>query len=87
MELSKPGEPITVGTEAHAFLVQHSNEALRITTELNISNHEPAEVRALFSQLTGKEVDESCFIFRLPIRTAAETSRLGKNVFLNIFNV
>lgn len=49
MNLVKRGEPITGGTEAHALLVQYSNEALRITAELNGSYHEPDEVRAPFS--------------------------------------
>ena len=35
MELIKQGEPITVGSEGHALLVEFSNEALRITAELN----------------------------------------------------
>ena len=41
MELVKRGVPITGGTEAHALLVQYSNEALRITAELHGSYHEP----------------------------------------------
>ena len=47
MELVERGEAIAGGTEAHALLVQYSNEALRITAELNGSYHEPDEVRAL----------------------------------------
>ena len=56
------GEPIVGGTEAHALLVQFSNEALRITAELNGSYHEPEEVRSqgkrtkiLARQHVGKE--------------------------------
>lgn len=39
MELVKRGEPIAGGTEAHAMLVRYSNEALRITAEMNGSYH------------------------------------------------
>lgn len=49
MELIKQGEAIVGSSEAHALLVQCSNEALRITAELDRSYHEPEEVRSLFS--------------------------------------
>ena len=83
MELIKQGEPIVVGSEAHTLLVEFSNEALRITADLNSSYHEPAEVRALFSKLTGKEVDESCFIFPPFYTDCGRNITFGKNVFLN----
>ena len=74
MELVRRGEPIAGGTEAHALLVQCSNEAMRITAELNGACHEPEQVRELFSKLTGKPVDESFFMF-LPFHTD-----FGKNI-------
>lgn len=83
MESITPGEPITVGSAAHAVLVQFSNEALRITAELNSSYHEPAEVRTLFSRLTGKAVDESCFFFPPFYTDCGKNITFGKNVFLN----
>jgi acetyltransferase-like isoleucine patch superfamily enzyme len=83
LKLVKRGEPITVGSEGHALLVQFSNEALRITAELNSSYHEPAEVRALFSQLTEKEIDESCFFFPPFYTDCGKNITFGKNVFLN----
>ena len=83
MELIKQGEPIVVGSEAHALLVQYSNEALRITAELNGAYHEPEDVRALFSRLTGKQVDESCFMFPPFYTDFGRNITLGKNVFLN----
>ena len=82
-ELIKQGEPIVVGSDGHALLVQFSNEALRITAELNSSYHEPAEVRALFSRLTGKDVDESCFFFPPFYTDCGKNITFGKNVFLN----
>ena len=80
MELIKQGEPIVVGSEGHALLVQFSNEALRITAELNGSYHEPADVRALFSRLTGKDVDESCFFFPPFYTDCGKNISFGKNV-------
>lgn len=77
------GEAIVGGTEAHALLVQFSNEALRMTAELNESYHEPEEVRSLFSRLIGKGVDESFFMFP-PFHTDfGKNITVGKNVFIN----
>lgn len=83
MELIKSGEPIANGTEAHAMLVQYSNEALRITAELNGAYHEPDEVRALFSRLTGKTIDASFFAFPPFYTDFGKNITIGKNVFLN----
>jgi acetyltransferase-like isoleucine patch superfamily enzyme len=82
-ELVKRGEPITGRTEAHALLVQYSNEALRITAELNGSYHEPDKVRALFSRLTGKDIDESFFMFPPFYTDFGKNITIGKNVFFN----
>ena len=83
MELVRLGGPIVVGSEGHTLLVQFSNNALRVTAELNGAYHKPEEVRALFSRLTGKQVDESCFIFPPFYTDFGRNITLGKNVFLN----
>lgn len=83
MELIRRGEAITGGTDAHALLVRHSNEALRLTAELNGSYHEPDDVRELFSRLTGKAVDDSFFMFPPFYTDFGKNITVGKNVFLN----
>lgn len=83
MELIKRGEAITGGTEAHALLVQYSNEAMRITAEMNGSYHEPDEVRALFSRLTGKDIAPSFFMFPPFYTDFGKNITIGKNVFFN----
>ena len=42
------GEPVQGGSEAHQFMHGVSQEALKLTAELNGSYHEPEELRALF---------------------------------------
>lgn len=83
MELVKRGEPVAGGTEAHAMLVRYSNEALRITAEMNGSYHKPDEVRALFSRLTGKDIEASFFMFPPFYTDFGKNITAGKNVFLN----
>jgi acetyltransferase-like isoleucine patch superfamily enzyme len=83
MELIKKGEAIVGGTEAHALLVEYSNEALRITAELNGSYHQLEEVRSLFSQLIGKDIDVSFFMFPHFYTDFGKNITIGKNVFFN----
>ncbi|MCB2192893.1 MAG: sugar O-acetyltransferase [Deltaproteobacteria bacterium] len=83
MDLVQRGEPIVGGTEAQVLLTQFANEALRITAELNGAYHEPEEVRALFSRLTGKDIDDSCFMFPPFYTDFGKNITLGKSVFLN----
>ena len=56
-------KPVSSKSEIHEFMVKLSNEAMKITSKLNSSYHEPEEVRSLFSELIGKKVDESFFMF------------------------
>lgn len=53
------GEKVEGGSEVHRFMHEASQEALRITSELNGSYHTPEEIRQLMSRLTGKEIDET----------------------------
>ncbi len=77
------GLPVEVGTSPHQLLVEMSNEAMRVTAELNGSYHSPEEVRELMSRLTGKQVDESFMIFPPFYTDFGKNLRIGKNVFIN----
>lgn len=78
------GKPVEGGGEVHQFMHTVSQEALKITAEINSGYHEPAELRALFSKLIGKPVDES-FAFFPPFYTdCGKNITIGKNVFLNM---
>lgn len=57
------GKPVEGGSEAHLFMHGVSQEALRITAQINGSYHEPEQLRALFSELIGRPVDESFALF------------------------
>ena len=45
------GLPVESGSEAHLLMHQMSQEALRITAEINCKYHEPAELRKLLAEL------------------------------------
>ena len=84
LEHLNSGEPVTGGSEAHLFMHGVSQEALRITAEINGSYHEPKQLRALFSQLIGQPVDESFALFP-PFHTdCGKNIHIGKRVFINM---
>jgi hypothetical protein len=57
------GRTITAGSPLHEVMHQASQEALRITAELNGSYHSPERVRELLSRLTGAPIDDSVTVF------------------------
>lgn len=78
------GKPVEGGGEVHQFMHIVSQEALKLTAQINSGYHEPAELRALFSKLIGKPVDES-FTFFPPFYTdCGKNITVGKHVFLNM---
>ena len=50
------GNPVVAGSDAHLFLHQMAQEAIRITMEINNKYHTPEELRKLFSELWDIEV-------------------------------
>jgi hypothetical protein len=81
MELVKRGEPIAAGTKEYEILVMYSNEAMKITFELNNHYHEQEEVRRMFSKLTGKKVDDSFFCFPPFYTDFGKNISIGKKCF------
>lgn len=77
------GRTITGNSPLHAVMHRASQDALRVTAELNSAYHEPARVRELLSQLTGRPVDETVTMFP-PFHTDfGKNITLGKRVFIN----
>lgn len=84
LEHLNSGKPVQGGSEAHLFMHGVSQEALRITAEINSSYHEPEQLRALFSRLIGQPVDESFALFP-PFHTdCGKNIHVGKHVFINM---
>lgn len=77
------GEVITAGSPVHDVMHRLSQEAIRITTELNCSYHTHEEVVALWEELTGRAID-STFNFFPPFTTdCGKNIHIGKRVFIN----
>ena len=81
--LMATGAKIAGGSPLHAAFHRYSQEALRVTAELNGHYHEPAEIRALLSELWGEPVDETVGMFP-PFHTdCGKNTHVGRRVFIN----
>lgn len=77
------GQTITGDSPHHEAMHAASQESLRITAELNGRYHSPAEVRALMSELTGREVPASFQLFPPFSADFGRNIHFGDNVFVN----
>lgn len=69
--------------EIYEFMNWASDEARRITFELNGAYHSMPEVRDLFARLFGKPVDPSFRVFPPFYTDFGKNITVGKNVFIN----
>ena len=83
LEALNAGRTITGDSPLHEVMHRVSQDALRITGELNGGHHEPARVRELLAQLTGKPVDESVTVFPPFYSDFGKNITFGKRIFLN----
>lgn len=83
LEALDAGMTIIGGSSLHHVMHEVSQDALRICAELNGSYHEPARVRELLAELTGKPVDDSVTVFPPFQADFGKNITLGKRVFIN----
>ena len=87
IDLDKFREIMATGcvVEGEMLKVFHklSQEALKITMEINNKYHSEDEIVDLFSKLTGREVDKSFRLFPPFYTDCGKNITVGKNVFIN----
>ncbi len=69
--------------EIQQFMDEMSEEARRVTFELNGSYHTPDQVRDLLSKLFGHKVDPTLRVFPPFYSDFGKNITIGKNVFIN----
>ncbi|MDE6741537.1 MAG: sugar O-acetyltransferase [Muribaculaceae bacterium] len=77
------GEVIPGGSPIHAKMHELSQEAIRITMQINNAYHNHDEIIALMSELTGTEIDDSFGLFPPFYTDCGKNMRFGKRVFIN----
>ena len=83
LKYMESGKTVIANSEIHKYMVKLSNEAMKITFELNSSYHTPEEIRKLFSMLTGKPVNEGFGMFPPFYTDCGKNITVGKDVFIN----
>ena len=76
-------KPVTLDTDAIKMFDKLAQDALKITTKLNSKYRTPGEIVKIFSELTGKKVDESFRLFPPFYTDCGKNITIGKNVFIN----
>lgn len=72
------------GTPESAAMLADVKHAAAITARLNqLTFNDAAQIRALFSQLIGKTVDENFLLIPPFYTTGGRHTRIGRNVFVN----
>lgn len=83
IETMDSGALIVANSPVHEVMHRLSQEAIRITLEINNSYHTQDEIASLMSELTGQKVDESFRLFPPFYTDCGKNIRIGKRVFFN----
>lgn len=83
IEIMRSGRLIPAGSPIHEKMHSLSQEAIRITMEINNAYHTRDEIIALMSELTGTEIHESFGLFPPFYTDCGKNIRIGKGVFIN----
>lgn len=82
-ELMQKGTYVEKGSEIFEAFHKFSQEALKITSEINCKYNPPEKIRELFSKLTESEIDETFGLFPPFYTDCGKNIKIGKNVFIN----
>lgn len=83
IEIMNTGETVKAGSEVFAKMHELSQEAIRLTLQLNTAYHNHEEIIALMSELTGGQVHESFRMFPPFYTDCGKNIHFGKRVFIN----
>ena len=83
LEQVSAGKTIVASSEAMAFSGYLTQEALKITAQLNSGYHTPEEIQELFAELTGRPINRTLGLIP-PFHTdCGKNIHIGEHVFLN----
>lgn len=78
------GKPVEANSPIHMMFHQLSQEALRITAEINGKYHSSDELHTLLEQLFGREIPKSVGMFPPFYTDCGKNTILGEGVFINM---
>ena len=83
LEYMNSGKEVIAGSDVHQKMTELSNEAMKITSELNNSYHTPEEIKVLMEKLTDREFSEGAYMFPPFYTDCGKNLKIGRNVFIN----
>ena len=83
LERMRRGELIRLDDPEYAVIGDLIARAFRITGELNTGYHDAEETRAMMSDLTGEEIDETTWIVPPFYTDFGRFTRFGRHAFVN----
>ena len=83
LEAMNSGEQMKAGSAVHLKMHELSQEALRITMEINNAYHTPEEILELMEKLTGKKIGERFGLFPPFYTDCGKNIHIGRGVFIN----
>lgn len=83
IKIMDSGAEVVAKSETHLYMTRLSNEAMKITAELNNKYHTPEEIGELMEKLTGRPFPEGAYMFPPFYTDCGKNTKLGKNVFIN----
>lgn len=83
LEYLNGGKTVVAGSEIHQYMSMLSQEALKLTAELNNSYHTPEEIREIFARLTGKPINDTLGILPPFYTDCGKNITVGNHVFFN----
>lgn len=83
LEIFNEGKTLEMDDDAAETCNYYSQEAQKITSELNCRYHDLEEIRQLFSQLIGCKVSDDFRVFPPFTTDFGKNIHLGNNVFIN----
>lgn len=82
-EQIKKNAYVVANSEMHLHMHEMSQKAIKITIQMNNEYKTPEQIRELFSNLIGQDIDEGFRLFP-PFNTDyGQNIKMGKNVFIN----
>lgn len=83
LEYVKNEQVIKANSPAHQLMHKLSQEAIKITCEMNNKYNSPEKLEKLFSELTGRKTPKGFGLFPPFYTDCGKNIHLGENVFIN----
>ena len=83
LEHLNSGKEVPANSDILAYMTELSDEAMKLSEELNNKYNPPEKVRELFFRLINKPIDKTFRLFPPFYTNCGKNIHLGKNVFIN----